>query len=819
MNGENKLKLLFLMLSSGIFFVLPPFLLGGVYSHTGTNLIIMFVGALSAFSYSVYLLITKKPFAISSVVFPLAAIVVFAMLQLVPVPEGLLKILSPQGYFFHSLEGSGARPLTMSIPDTIYSIFRILTLIFLSCILSRNIFLGNKKWKQNTIDTVILVSTVAIVVSVVLRFMQSETWLYGKLRHSGFLIESVLINPNHAAGYFGISGLLALTSIYTTTFQRKKIFYAALFFFHSAAVVATLSRAGISAYAAALILFFIINAKSFSKREGFKFYFPVAAIILVLVFAYQTGMKFLEREFDFGREDYFNKFDSIARAWNYLRDFLFSGSGLGSFSKVFPYYHSNLELFAEQLENEPIQFILETGIFFALTIFAAFICLIIFGKRETKRKNGLLMVLFFVVMHNTLDFNLHNFATLFPVILVLVLLVKPVQLHRKKRVAALVSMAVLSLATMFFTALPSGQKLLGYLPEEESYPYETAVYLYPADYTFPMRAAIEKINSREREIFTSAGTEISSMIAKSPEYYFGYYLNGVYLLRLGAYKQSLSFFRKALERGNRRQYTKTLDKIYERLILFRLHEHIIDIVSIDDKYPKELERFIFKISADNKAALNFANEHQDVFFISVIRNMLKEKRYGEALDLINKIMDENKNLTNSERGQLLIYRGKISEHDKLYKEAFQLYMQGADLTRSFSDYLTAAYCSLKLDRETQELVNGTLKNMTLKTSGNLGKYYRWLSKREFKANNQTAGFKYLERAAEVARNPYWQLEVANMYAKLGMHYFASQNFLKIIRDYPKFKPEEMKKRYEDEKQKMENDEEKNLKELMFREKK
>ena len=817
MNGENKLKLLFLMLSSGVFFVLPPFLLGGVYSHTETNLLIMFVGAFSAFSYSVYLLVTKKPFAVSSVVFPFLAIVVFALLQLVPIPEGLLKILSPQGYFFHSLEGSGVRPLTMSVPDTVYSIFRVLTLIFLSCILSRNIFLGNKKWKQNTIDTVILVSTVAIVVSIVLRFVQSETWLYGKLRHSGFLIESVLINANHAACYFGISGLLALTSIYTTTFPRKKIFYASLFFFHSAAVTATLSRGGISAYAAALILFFIINAKSFSKREGFKFYFPVAAIVLVLVFAYRTGMKLLEREFDFGREDYFNKFDDIARAWDYMKDFILSGSGLGSFASVFSYYDSNPALRATQLENEPMQFILETGIVFSLIIFAAFIYLVVFGKRETKRKNGLLMVLFFVVMHNTLDFNLHNFATLFPVVLVLVLLVKPIQLHGKKRISALVVMAVLALTTMLFTALPGGQKILGYSPEDP-YPYETAVFLYPSDYKVPMKAAVEKLNSKEMESVASAGQEISAMISKSPKYYFGYYLNGVYFLRLGISNQAVSFFRKAVERSERK-YEPLLNLIYERLLFLGIQERITDIVSIDDKNTKALEHFIFRISADNRAALDFANQHQDVFFISVIRNMLKEKRYTEALDLINKITAENKNLTDPQRGRLLIYRGKISEHDKLYKEAFQLYMQGADLTHSFSDYLTAAYCSLKLDRETQELVNGTLKNMTLKTSGTLGSYYKWLSIREFKDRNQAAGFKYLERAAEVARNPYWQLEVADKYAKLGMHYFASQNYLKIIRDYPKFRPEEMKKRYEEEKQKMEKDEEKNLKELMFRKKK
>lgn len=807
------------MLSSGIFFVLPPFLLGGVYYHIGTNLVIMFICAFATFLYSVYLLATKKSFAVSSVIFPLAAIIVFALIQLIPLPLPLLKILSPQGHFFHTLEGAGAHPLTMSIPDTVYSIFRVLTLIFLSCILARNIFLGNKKWKQNTIDTVILISTVAIILSVALRFLQSDAWLYGKLRHGGFFMESILINTNNAAGYFGISGLLALTSIYTTTFPRKKIFYASLFFFHSAAVAATISRAGIAAYVAALILFFFINRKSAKNSSGYKFYLPVAALVLVLIFIYQTGLKLLEREFDFGRENYFDKFDTIARAKDYFFDFLFTGSGLGSFSKVFSYYQSNLWIYARELENEPIQFILETGIVFALFIFAFFIWLVIFGHRETKRKNGLLAVLFFVVMHNTLDFNLHNFATLFPIILVLVLLVKPMELRGNTRIISLVSLAVLSLTTMIFTSTGSGQKLLGYQPDEKpAVSYEEAVYLEPANFKIPLNAGIDKLNSRDPEQILSAGTELSSALLKAPKYYYTHYINGVYMLRIGAYEQALVLFKQALDISGRK-YTKALDTIYDRISRFGLSERITEIISLNENNKLELERFIFKISDSNAAALDFANKNQDVFFISVIRNMLKEKRYDEALEMIRRIQNERKDLTDTERGQLMIYNGKILEKDQLYKEAFDLYMRGADLTQRFSDYLTAAYCSLKLDKESQDLVESTLKNMTLRTSGNLGNYYRWLSTREFALKNQAAGFKYLERAAEVAHNPYWQLEVANMYARRGMHYFAAQNFLKITRDYPKFKPEEMKKRYEDEKQKMERDEEKNLKELMFREKK
>ena len=816
---SSKIKLIFLMLSSGIFFVLPPFLLGGVYYHIGTNLVIMFIGAFAMFCYSVYLLATKKSFAISSVIFPLAAIIVFALLQLIPLPLPLLKIFSPQGHFFHTLEGAGAHPLTMSVPDTIYSIFRVLTLIFLACILSRNIFLGNKKWKQNTIDTVILISTVAIILSIALRFLQSDAWLYGRLRHSGFFIESILINTNNAAGYFGISGLLALTSIYTSNFQRKKIFYASLFFLHSAAVAATISRAGIAAYVAALILFFFINRKSVKNSGGYKFYLPVASLVLVLIFVYQTGLKLLEHEFDFGRENYFDKIDSIARAKDYFFDFLFTGSGLGSFSKVFSYYQSNLWIYARELENEPIQFILETGIVFALFIFAFFIWLVIFGHRETKRKNGLVAILFFIVMHNTFDFNLHNFATLFPIILVLVLLVKPMELRGNKRVISLASLALLSLTTMIFTATEGGQKLLGYQPEEEaSVPYEKAVYLEPANFKIPLNRGVEKLNSGDTEQVLSAGAELSSALLKAPKYYYTHYINGVYMLRLGADDQALVLFKQALDLSGRK-YAKVLDTIYDRMLHYGLQERITEIISLNDENKVELERFIFKISDSNASALDFARKNQDVFFISVIRDMLKEKRYDEALEMIRRIQSDRKDLSDFERGQLMIYNGKILEKDQLYKEAFDLYMRGADLTQRFGDYLTAAYCSLKLEKESQELVESSLKNMTLRTSGNLGNYYRWLSTREFAAKNQAAGFKYLERAAEVAHNPYWQLEVANMYAKRGMHYFAAQNFLKITRDYPKFKPEEMKKRYEDEKQKMEKDEEKNLQELMFREKK
>ena len=823
MHSDSKLKFFFLLLSFSIILCLPPFLLGGVYSHTGTNLIIIAVCAAVTLVYTCYLLVLKKSFSISMVVFPLLLIILFAMLQLIPLPVGLLKIVSPKGAYFHLIDGSGAHPATMSVTDTVYSIFRVLSLIFLSVIVTRNIYVGHKRWKQITIDVVIFISTIVIVFSTVLGLMHTTSWLYGKLGKSTFLLNSIIVNPNHAAGFFGISGMLALTSIYYAEFKRKKYFYASLFFLHTVAVIATLSRGGITAYLLAVFLMLALNTKSLKTLDKKRFYIAFVSILLAFFVAFQAS-ELIFREFDFQKEGFFDKVKFSEDAAGYFKDFWFTGSGLGSFSKVFSYYRANPESLFLELENEPLQFILENGIIASLLVFAAFILIVVRGRHESKRRKGLIATLFFIVLHNTLDFNLHNFASLFPVTIVLILLAKPIALEGRKRIAVLSSVVILSVVTLIFTTTTGGQRLMGYTEEGAPYDYETLLYYRPADVRVPLDKALEKINSKDRLSFINASKEIASVRAKAPKYYYGYYLSGYHLLKIGAVEPSLYFFRQSLSLTQnyadhfggqlRSKYTWLLDKIYTRLEENGHKERIVDLIEINEYNKKPVEQFIFRISSDNEAAIQFAYGHRELFFVSIVRDLVKKNNVTEALALITESL-ERKDIEPLDRGRLLVYRAKLYEKDKLYDDAYNFYIRGAALTQSFQDYLAAAYCSLHLDEKRQGEIDELMRQRTLQHSANLASYYRWLSRKAFNAYNHSEGFKYLERAASISRNPAWHLEIANTYANRKMHYYASQKYLKIMREFPDYKPALIKERYESEKKLLEEQEEQKRKEMIL----
>ena len=201
--------------------ILPPFLLGGVYSHIGTNLIIMgslsFVGII----YSTHSLIYRKDFNISLMILPLALLCLYILLQLIPLPISLLEILSPKTAYFHSVEGSGFHPLTLSIPDSWYTLFRLLTIGIFASMISGNFSTDLKKWRKIIIRSIIGISSVVIAISITLRLLHFKTWLYGTFKHPGFLLDPIIINPNHAAGYFGISGILSLLMLTKTDHKRK----------------------------------------------------------------------------------------------------------------------------------------------------------------------------------------------------------------------------------------------------------------------------------------------------------------------------------------------------------------------------------------------------------------------------------------------------------------------------------------------------------------------------------------------------------------------------------------------------------------------
>lgn len=807
----NRFKEHFIRFCFSVFLILPPFLLGGVYSHIGTNLIIISILCAASLCFFLYLLIFKKAVVISSLTLLLILILSVAVLQLIPLPLSFLKILSPKAHYFHLIEGSSFRPLTMSIPDTVYSIMRISVLIFFSIIIARIVYLGKRKWKQRVIDTIIFISTVVIFISAALRIVGAETWIYGTLRSPGFLLEPILINPNHAAAFFGISAILSLTSIYSSEFSRKKIFYGALFFLHSIAVAATLSRGGIIAFIGSLVFFMFMRKFRSEDNGGVKFYLTSLFFLLALGVVFHTGYALLENEFDFQREGYFNKIEEIKIVKDYSKDFFLTGSGLGSFSKVYPYYQKNPETRFTELENEPVQFVLENGFFFAFAVFMILIWMIVKGRKDIKRNSGLLAVLVFVLLHNTVDFNLHNFSTLFPVIAVLILIVEPVSLTGFKRTFVLVFSIVAVLSIFVVLLTEKGRKLAGF---GKSYSYEELVHYYPADYSHPMDQAIKKLNSPVSNEMGNAGQHVSSVISKAPRYYYSYYIAGNYLLRLGATSQALFFYRKSVELSDTK-YPEILRKIYNDLKSAKISGKITEVISNNDVNIRELEKFLFETSKTDTVSLKYIYSNEDHFFLAAIKSYIADKDYDSASRLINRIESSREDILEADRGMIKIYKGMIFEIRKEYREAFEQYLQGAEITKGFYDYLKAAYCSLNLDKASVDKAEAGLKVALLKSSKNIPHYYKWLSKREFMHDNFADGLKYLEKAADMSNNPNWRLELANIYSRRGMYFVSIKNLMKIRKEHPSFSTEIIERRIKEEQKNLTAKEQKIFKELIL----
>ncbi len=764
--------------------IMPPFLLGGVYSHVGTNLVIIgvisFFGIVCATSF----LMHGEDLNISIAVVPLILIGLYILLQLIPLPPALLGLLSPKAAYFHNIEGSGSHPLTLSIPDSWYTLIRVMTLITFASLISRTLFADIKKWRRMLLNLVIAVSTCMIAVSIVFRMLQFDTWLYGTLRHPGFLIDPLIINPNHAAGFFGISGILSLLLLTKKEHKRKKMFYGTLFFLHSLAVFGTLSRGGILSYVISIIFFMVISRYSFvrSRKNLIIFLFP---LLLVLSTVFYAGNTLLKEEFNYEKDGFFDKVANYKNVADYAADFFITGSGSGSFSKVYTYYQKNPETRFVQLENEPVQFFLEYGLF-AFLIFGLLIFIVLKQKNKDRRYKGYYSVFLFVILQNTVDFNLHNFSTLFPVTIIMILSTDRIKLTGLRSKGYALLFLFLCILTFGISVTRTGHRLVGYEKETD---YKKSVYLYPAHYLVPMEKTIQRMNSEKLTEAIEASQTVSAVIEKAPNYYFSYYLAGSLMLRIGSYDQAIDFFKLSLERTDD-NILNVFKRINGSLKNYKLEKRIPEIIPRSHERLEKIENYLVNESAQNRVLENHILKNTETFPFASVRILFRKKDLPEAEEILSQIRKEDLNEHNL--GEFFILSGKMAQYEKKYSEAFEMFLKGAEITHSFSHYMLAAYCALHLGKKEVKLIEHHLEKNSLHSTNNLAEFYLWKHKLETMNKDFSMALKSLEKAARLSSRPHIKKRLALFYYKNGLFSEAEREIKNIIRDHPDYQKKEMK---------------------------
>lgn len=760
----RRLKNVFIFLTFAAPILISPFLLGGAYTVVSYNRLIIGIVAGLYLVWSAWILARGKRLFVPYAFLPLFVIFVWGTLHLIPLPPMVMKVISPRAYYFHTVAG-GERwfPLTLSIPDTCYSLLRLVALILFALMLQRTIEGERRPWRYIVVATIVGSGVLVFVYGVFLKMTDTSVWLGSTLRGPLFT-HPTLVNMNHAAAFFGIGALLAFSVAVDADFARTRFFYGVLFFVLLVGVVTTLSRGGILAFFLSLCL--LLFLRRIKQRQG-SVWLPVLLGVAGVLTAFYVGYHMIVTEFDISRPDYFDKFAFLATVRKYIADFWLTGSGLGSFMHVYPFYQSDPELFFTQLENEPVQFALENGVLVAGLTAGLLVWFFVKYNRGPHCHCGAVAILLFLLMHNTLDFNLHDFAILFPAFAIYLMASGSFEVKGRWRIMTVGVTSLSAVAAIIAVVEDWG---FDFENVRETLPYETLVKRYPSDFKIPLREAVSRYNAGSREELIAAVPYLSEAMAKSPDYYYLSFLSGLVLLRIGSEEDAVTLFERSAQRAPVRRLGKLFTEIYERLRTLRLERRMRDVLPFRRQEAHEaISRFVV-ILADRPDLVEFILAgHEEEFFETAGRAYLSRGKYDLLAALLDRIAPRQESLPKAARGRYLIFRGHIALKQGDISQALSLLEQGSELTGTFEDLLFLANLCITHAPEKCAAFEERLRDKAFVRREDLARYHRWKSDWLWSRGEIRSSLTYLQKGAEIGAFPHWRIEVARRLASQGLY--------------------------------------------------
>lgn len=382
--------------------VLLPFALGGAHPTVNSaavlGLAVLFVG-------TQWRRLRRPLLKYYPALLPIGTAWAMTALQLVALPEGLLRRISPKTHEILDVSLGphyGWAPLTLDIPATVHELVKI-TLYVLLLFISAHAF-------SKTHRLVVLFQTLALTGAGV-TLLGFAHWLLGIDRpydyfgYASGVLTASFINPNHLAAYLGFASFVALALIFFQPEQR--FIWAGCAGFSMLGMTLTLSRGAIASYLLVVVCLAILWTKHQPQTRHLLWALVGAACVTsaAIFLAYQsllrefwsTGAAWQEKAFIW---------PVVQQLW---RDFPL-GVGRGAMGMVVPHYMDTpLQATFYYAENEYIQALADWGVapgifFFGTVLWFAW------NLWQRARSNirywFLLGAGAFLALHNFVDFNL-----------------------------------------------------------------------------------------------------------------------------------------------------------------------------------------------------------------------------------------------------------------------------------------------------------------------------------------------------------------------------------------------------------------------------
>lgn len=343
-----------------------------------------------------------------------AALLVVALLTLIPLPPTLLAVLSPanaelRDFALVPLGLDRYRPISVDVPATLRAIARITSLASLGFVALQ---LGRLEGpRRRLLITVACAGGLVAVVGVGHLLAGAES-LFGLHHFYGNVpLLSFFGNTNHLAGYLAFSATVALALALDSVSREDAIGWGALALVIGVGVFLSFSRGGIASF---VVTWALVGGLMLSRRQGgVRGALPWLVIGATTLFALSLASEpLLERLTSVVTIERLRqtKIELWPEFWSGAAEYARSGMGLGTFELAFSRFQvTQLDATYTHPENVVLQWVAELGLPLGLAFFVG-VGWVAFGLVRQARGSVLEQVLLIAVLgavaHDLFDFVL-----------------------------------------------------------------------------------------------------------------------------------------------------------------------------------------------------------------------------------------------------------------------------------------------------------------------------------------------------------------------------------------------------------------------------
>jgi hypothetical protein len=337
--------------------------------------------------------------------------------QMIPLPDRVLAIVSPAaneiGVSLRALIGTGSNfPISLAPPATALELVKAVAFLMIFIMAS-----GSNRGAQKRLLSTIAFAGMAAITLVGLNWLIGGEAILGLVKPVAdpakpFLINT-FVNPNHFSAFMTLCSLLSFgLSIYSASIS-KKLMYFAFSAVQGVFVFLSLSRGGIIAYTAGVLIFLVLIL----RRRGTRVLGLVACMALVFFVSLTVWLaadaevtREISTMFSVERLTKDSKLNLFADAWKVAVAYWPAGVGRGAFESAAGMYVSSGSMSYSHAESEPLELACDLGIPFAALAVLLFLLVFIpaAARVRSPATTGAIAGVFAMSLHSLVDFHLET---------------------------------------------------------------------------------------------------------------------------------------------------------------------------------------------------------------------------------------------------------------------------------------------------------------------------------------------------------------------------------------------------------------------------